>query len=1255
MRNRNVRFLLMGMLILLLAACQTDEEPLDPTGRSVAKIGDLVWNDYHPNGILEEGEPGISGVLVRLVKPGDDGVCNTADDLLVKTTSTGEGGRYLFDQVAPGDYCVKFERGSLVFSDKDQGDDDALDSDADPDTGFTDVFTVRAGEVNHTVDAALHPRKTCIGDFVWNDLDQDGIQDADEPGIPNVTVKLIKPGADGVCGNGDDTTVATTTTDENGFYDFNGLAAGDYCVVFEAPDGFTFSPKAQGDDRADDSNPNPATGVTDVISLESGETDLTIDAGLFKGDKPPGKKAALGNRVWNDLNENGILDAGEPGLPGLSVMLIDPEDGTCDDDDEVLDTFTTNENGIYLFTGLEPGSYCVMFSKPDGFVFSPQNQGGNESLDSDADPDTGKSDIVTLRAGETNIRVDAGAYKGDTTPNPASLGDFVFNDLDQDGVQDDGEPGLAGLEVMLLNPGDNNACEDGDSELATTTTDEDGRYTFNDLTPGQPYCVMFNLPDNFVFSPANQGDDDSDDSDANPENGKSQIVTLSPGENNDTVDAGGYKPAPERGSIGDRVFRDLNEDGIQDAGEPGVPGVSVQLRDCDGNVLETTTTDDNGTYLFDDLEAGCYRVSVSPNGFTFSPQDQGDDDSRDSDVNPDTGVTGNIDLGAGEDDLSNDAGVYEPAPNPASLGDRVFNDLNQNGIQDPGEPGLRNLEVMLLDPGDDGVCADDDSELTTTTTDPGGIYRFTNLTSGQPYCVMFNLPDGFVFSPANQGDNDATDSDANPENGKSQIVTLSPGENNRTVDAGGYRQGNPGIDLVKTVGTDPDECASEDDITVFQGATVYYCYTVTNTGDVTLSVHDLTDDQLGTVLEDFAFDLEPGASVDTVTAGVTASAEITDTTTNVATWTGTTDDGREVSDTDDATVTPRAPVCSLDLSVTADANTVQPGPTPSCDSLEDKPDTITWRYDGGSEPLGQCAGSTLPTATNDKGKTHKDFECSGSVDVGQAITVTPDKGGSRTVNPGEEFTLELKESKELRLSNGGGAQSLEIHTSCSQPIAAGLTAGALTIVALDGQRLSDTDVTFTYEVTNDGDDVTNASISDSFGSVDDDFELGAGESVTFTRTRDITATTTNTVNVTSLLQNGETCEASDSATVEVLPPPLSCKDGDPTSLVFEYTGESCAASSNTQGSKFECSGSPGSGTVSISLADDADDFTLSTSSLSVGDTVRVSSSDGDDLKSSTELNVGGQFLDIHTSCSAPLRVGDQFGSLILREFVPEDD
>ncbi len=96
---------------------------------------------------------------------------------------------------------------------------------------------------------------------------------------------------------------------------------------------------------------------------------------------------------------------------------------------------------------------------------------------------------------------------------------------------------------------------------------------------------------------------------------------------------------------------------------------------------------------------------------------------------------------------------------------------------------------------------------------------------------------------------------------------------------------NPAIRVSKTVGTEAGVCASTNEIDVLAGTTVYYCYSVTNIGDVTLSLHDLVDDQLGTILSGFAFDLLPGASVNTVAAGLTISSTIMTTTVNTAVWT----------------------------------------------------------------------------------------------------------------------------------------------------------------------------------------------------------------------------------------------------------------------------------------------------------------------------------------------------------------------------------
>jgi hypothetical protein len=114
---------------------------------------------------------------------------------------------------------------------------------------------------------------------------------------------------------------------------------------------------------------------------------------------------------------------------------------------------------------------------------------------------------------------------------------------------------------------------------------------------------------------------------------------------------------------------------------------------------------------------------------------------------------------------------------------------------------------------------------------------------------------------------------------------------------------NSAIAITKTVGTDAGVCATTNAITVTAGTTVYYCYEVTNTGDITLTLHDLEDDELGTILDGFAYDLAPGASVDTVAAGLTISATIDATTTNTAIWTAYNDATVTATATASATVT----------------------------------------------------------------------------------------------------------------------------------------------------------------------------------------------------------------------------------------------------------------------------------------------------------------------------------------------------------------
>jgi LPXTG-site transpeptidase (sortase) family protein len=118
-------------------------------------------------------------------------------------------------------------------------------------------------------------------------------------------------------------------------------------------------------------------------------------------------------------------------------------------------------------------------------------------------------------------------------------------------------------------------------------------------------------------------------------------------------------------ALGDYVWLDVDRDGIQDAGESGIPGVTVNLYDSTNTLIETMATDANGLYLFDDLNPGDYHVGfVPPAGYSFSPQDQGVNDAVDSDANVTTGQTVVTTLTAGETDLTWDAGLYTTAPTP---------------------------------------------------------------------------------------------------------------------------------------------------------------------------------------------------------------------------------------------------------------------------------------------------------------------------------------------------------------------------------------------------------------------------------------------------------------------------------------------------------------------------------------------------------------------------------------------------------------
>uniref|UniRef100_UPI00197CA131 SdrD B-like domain-containing protein n=1 Tax=Microbacterium sp. K24 TaxID=2305446 RepID=UPI00197CA131 len=578
--------------------------------------------------------------------------------------------------------------------------------------------------------------------------DRDGVQDAGEPGVPGVTV-ILRNAA------GDET--ARTTTDAAGRYRFTDLPLGDHIVEFAGlPAGLTFTPRAVGGDRAADSDADPATGRTGTVTLTPAVPDVTdVDAGLV----PP--LGSIGDTVWRDDDRDGVQDSGEPGVAGVTVILRDSAG------DEVARK-TTDPDGKYSFPGLPLGDYAVEFTDlPAGATLTARAAGGDRAVDSDADPATGRTGTITLTPAVPDVTdVDAGLV-----PPLGSIGDTVWRDENRDGAQGAGEPGVSGVTVVLRDA-------DG-AEVARITTDAAGNYLFDDLPLGA-YTVGFEgLPDGLLFTGSKLSGDPSTDSDADPATGRTGTITLTPAVPDVTdVDAGLVAPPPA-GSIGDTVWRDENRDGAQGAGEPGVAGVTVVLRDADGAEIERTTTDADGRYLFDDLPLADYTVGFEglPAGLSFTGRGLSGDPSTDSDADPTTGRTATITLTVAVPDVTDvDAGLVAPPP-AGSLGDRVWSDEDRDGVQDPGEPGVPDVTVVLRD----GAGA----EVERTTTDDDGIYRFEGLPAGS-YTVGFeDLPNGAVLTAPGVGDDPALDSDADPDTGRTSSVSLTDAEPGRTdVDAG---------------------------------------------------------------------------------------------------------------------------------------------------------------------------------------------------------------------------------------------------------------------------------------------------------------------------------------------------------------------------------------------------------------------------------------------------------------------------------------
>ena len=527
-------------------------------------------------------------------------------------------------------------------------------------------------------------------------------------------------------------------------------------------------------------------------------------------------KVAVGDYVWVDTNKNGIQDAGEKGLAGVTLSLTGPDGKSVTDvNGQPVAPVKTDAEGKYTFANLpvlKAGeSYTVTVGEvPAGYQATTGQATGSTTANDSA---TGSASSTGLtKDGEKDDTLDFGFVQG-----AVSVGDYVWVDANKNGIQDAGEKGLAGVTLSLTGPDGKSVTDVNGNPVGPVKTTDDGKYTFANLPvlkAGESYTVTVGEVPAGYQATTGQATGSTTANDSATGSASSTGLTKD-GEKDDTLDFGFIRPSV---SVGNYVWFDTNADGNQDADENGINDVQLRIIRTDGKPvtnldgtprteLTTITTRKDGKdgyYIFEDLpllpDDVKYAVEVlAPRGYVPTVANaQTSTTASDSSTGSETAVQLVSD---GDVDMTLDFGFVNGT---VSVGDYVWIDTNNDGVQDDDEEGLNGVTLTIARSDNNKVLNPNNTERTELTTvtatkdGKAGYYSFSYLPilpEGVTYVVSVTTPEGYLPTVTPAGVDPARDSST----GSATAVELTrAGQNDPTLDFG-FVRATGSIRLAKVV------------------------------------------------------------------------------------------------------------------------------------------------------------------------------------------------------------------------------------------------------------------------------------------------------------------------------------------------------------------------------------------------------------------------------------------------------------------------